>query len=61
MALKSGTTYLLFLAVFPDAPASLLNADQAQYTLDAAGALKGFGSNQLSFTRADVAKLSAGK
>jgi hypothetical protein len=61
VALQGGTTYLLFLAVFPDAPASLLNTDQAQYAVDSSGTLRRFGTNQLAFTRADVSKLATGK
>lgn len=49
----------LFLATFPDAPASLLNGEQAQYAVDGSGGLRRFGANTLDFTRSDVAKLSA--
>jgi hypothetical protein len=59
--LKSGPTYLLFLALFPDAPASLLNPDQAQYPLDATGKPTNLGTNTITFSPADLTRLSAAK
>lgn len=59
--LKPKSTYLLFLAVFPDAPASLLNPDQAQYPLDAAGKPASIGTNSITITPADLTRLSAAK
>jgi hypothetical protein len=60
-ALQAGTTYLLFLAMFPDSPASLLNSDQAQYGVETSGSLLRFGDNQLAFSMADLVAVSGGK
>jgi hypothetical protein len=59
--LKSGSAYLLFLAVFPDAPASLLNPNQAQYTIDSTGRPASVGDNTLTVSPADLTRLSAAK
>ncbi|HLL66636.1 MAG TPA: hypothetical protein VK453_12965 [Micromonosporaceae bacterium] len=57
-SLKAGTTYLLFLEVYPAAPAALLNPTQAQYPVDAAGRLTPLKDNELRFTVDDLRKLS---
>ncbi|MEV4628666.1 hypothetical protein AB0J90_20585 [Micromonospora sp. NPDC049523] len=61
VALRSGTGYILFLALFPDSPASLLNPDQAQYPLDAAGKPGPVSAEAVTFTVADLERLSAGR
>lgn len=58
--LRNGPS-VLFLAVYPDAPASLLNPDQAQYPLDAAGRPTKVGANNLTFSMADLTRLAGGK
>lgn len=50
--------YLLFLAVFPDSPASLLNPNQAQYPMGRSGALSQVGGNTISFSVADLTALA---
>lgn len=60
-ALKPGGTYLLFLATFPDAPASLLNPSQGQYPVDAKGELAAVGGNAVKVSKSDLARLSPGK
>jgi hypothetical protein len=57
-ALRPGGSYVLFLAVFPDAPASLLNPDQGQYAVGSGGAPATVGTNTLSLTSADLTRLS---
>ncbi|MFC7246780.1 hypothetical protein ACFQO7_30255 [Catellatospora aurea] len=59
--LKGGDTYVLFLATYPDAPAALLNPNQAQYQLDASGGLNRAQGNTLQVTTADLRRLSAAK
>lgn len=59
--LKGGDTYVLFLATYPDAPAALLNPNQAQYQLDASGGLNRAQGNTLQLTTADLRRLSAAK
>ncbi|SDY94155.1 hypothetical protein SAMN05421684_2456 [Asanoa ishikariensis] len=51
---RDGTPYLLFLETYPDAAASLLNPDQAQYEVDPAGGYKPLGDNTLTVTAADL-------
>lgn len=59
--LKSGTNYLLFLALFPDAPASLLNPTQGQYPLDSSGRPSSLPDNKITIAPADLARLTATK
>jgi hypothetical protein len=61
VALQTDTTYLLFLAVFPDSPASLLNSEQAQYGVETSGSLRRVGGNPLTFSVADLVTVSGGK
>ncbi|WP_405150387.1 hypothetical protein OG589_17525 [Sphaerisporangium sp. NBC_01403] len=57
-SLKKGGTQLLFLEVYPDAPASLLNPNQGQYDVDAAGNPISLPGNTLKFSLGDLNKLS---
>jgi hypothetical protein len=50
--------YLVFLAEFPDAPASPLNPPQSQYRLEASGEPVPLPGNQIRFTVADLKRLS---
>lgn len=50
--LKGGDTYVLFLETYPDAPAALLNPNQAQYQLDASGGLNRAQGNTSQLTPA---------
>jgi hypothetical protein len=56
--LKIDTTYVLFLATFPDAPASLLNPQQAQYAVSATGELASLPDNPIQLTTADLERLA---
>ena len=51
---REGTAYLLFLATYPDSPASLLNPDQGQYEVDPAGTYRPVGDNTLTVTAKDL-------
>ncbi|HYN93484.1 MAG TPA: hypothetical protein VES42_06515 [Pilimelia sp.] len=53
--------YLLFLETYPDAPASLLNPKQAQYPKNAAGDFVSLPGNELTMTKAELARLAPGK
>jgi len=57
--LREGVRYILFLSVFPDAPASLLNSDQAQYPLDPAGAVTRISDAAPRFTVSDLERIAA--
>jgi hypothetical protein len=57
-AFRAKTPYLLFLATFADAPASLLNPEQGQYVLDASGTPTRVSPNGVAVTAADLARLS---
>jgi hypothetical protein len=59
--LKPSNTYVLFLATYPDAPASLLNPTQAQYPVDKAGQSSSLPGNAISFTMSDLIRLADGK
>ncbi|MEV0719828.1 hypothetical protein [Asanoa sp. NPDC050611] len=59
VAFTEGTTYLLFLETYPDSPASLLNPDQAQYTVEA-GTYRPVGDNKLTVTPADLTAKTVG-
>lgn len=50
--------YLVFVEVYDDAPASLLNPTQGQYRLDEAGAVTPVDGAGLRFTLADLGRLS---
>ena len=56
--LEIDTTYVLFLATFPDAPASLLNPEQAQYAISATGELASLPDNPIQLTIADLERLA---
>jgi predicted component of type VI protein secretion system len=58
-AFRAQTPYLLFLATFADAPASLLNPEQGQYVLDAAGNPTRVSPNGIAVSAADLTRLSA--
>ncbi|MEV6924095.1 hypothetical protein AB0M46_06220 [Dactylosporangium sp. NPDC051485] len=57
--LREGGRYILFLTVYPDVPASLLNPDQAQYPLDSAGTLARISDTAPTFTVSDLEQLAA--
>ncbi|WP_432979613.1 hypothetical protein [Dactylosporangium sp. CA-233914] len=57
--LRQGDRYVLFLATYPDAPTSLLNPDQAQYPVDASGALAQISDTAPKFTVADLERVAA--
>jgi hypothetical protein len=59
--LKPGETYLLFLATYPDAPASLLNPRQGQYPLETTGEPRSVGGNAVKVSKSDLARLSPPK
>ncbi len=59
--LRQGRSYLLFLAVFPDAPASLLNPEQGQYPLDGRGRPTRLGANPVTVSAADLSRLSTAR
>ncbi len=50
--------YLVFVEVYDDAPASLLNPTQGQYRLDAAGTVTPVDEAGLRFTLAELARLT---
>jgi hypothetical protein len=58
--LKPGTPYLLFLQTFPDAPASLLNPDQAQYPLDQNGKPASLPDNPIRINDSDLERVTRG-
>jgi hypothetical protein len=52
---REGTTYLLFLETYPDAAASLLNPDQAQYEVTQDGTYRPVSEdNQITVTRENL-------
>lgn len=55
---RSGTKLLLFLATYPNSPASLLNPQQAQYAVDATGSFLPLGGNEISLSGLDLAALA---
>ncbi|MFG2045065.1 hypothetical protein [Dactylosporangium sp. NPDC048998] len=57
--LREGGRYILFLSVFPDAPASLLNPDQGQYPVDSAGTVATISDTAPTFTIADLERAAA--
>lgn len=59
--LKPGETYVLFLATYPDAPASLLNPSQGQYPIGTAGEPRPVGGNAVKVSKSDLARLSPPK
>ncbi|MEV8511376.1 hypothetical protein [Dactylosporangium sp. NPDC051484] len=56
--LREGGRYILFLSVYPDVPASLLNPDQAQYPLDSAGKPARISDTAPTFTISDLEHLA---
>lgn len=59
--LKPHTSYVLFLATFPDAPASLLNPGQGQYPVDVStGELSPLPGNPITFTVPELRRISDG-
>jgi hypothetical protein len=59
--LRPGVTYVLFLATFPDfpgVPPSLLNPTQAQYELDGSGRPTSLAGNPITFSMAELSRLS---
>lgn len=59
--LKPNQTYILFLATFPDSPASMLNPWQGQYPVDANGEPVTLQENSVRITRAELEKLARAK
>jgi hypothetical protein len=60
-AFRAQTPYLLFLATFADAPASLLNPEQGQYVLDAAGNPTRVSPHGVAVSTADLTRLSTSR
>ncbi|MDG6107576.1 hypothetical protein Daura_49275 [Dactylosporangium aurantiacum] len=58
VSLRPEGHYLVFLEVYDDAPASLLNPTQGQYRLDEAGTVTPVDAAGLRFTLADLGRLT---
>lgn len=58
VSLRTEGHYLVFVELYDDAPASLLNPAQGQYRLDGAGTVTPVDAAGLRFTLADLARLT---
>ncbi|MGI5237295.1 hypothetical protein [Dactylosporangium sp. CA-139066] len=56
--LRAGTTYVLFLETYPDAPASLLNSSQAKFEVGSSGDLVSRPENDISLSRGELGTLA---